>query len=64
MKEKVEDTLNRFDEKHENLQHRLEQLVAVHRQLLRKYGSLELENTEMRKKLEIIILKDKINLFL
>ena len=36
-----------------NLQHRLEQLVAVHRQLLRKYGSLELENTEMRKKLEI-----------
>ena len=36
-----------------NLQHRLEQLVAVHRQLLRKYGSLELENTEVRKKLEI-----------
>lgn len=36
-----------------NLQHRLEQLVAVHRQLLRKYGSLELENTEIRKKLDV-----------
>ena len=36
-----------------NLQHRLEQLVAVHRQLLRKYGTLELENTEMRKKLDV-----------
>ena len=36
-----------------SLQHRLEQLVAVHRQLLRKYGSLEIECGEMRKKLDI-----------
>jgi kinesin family member 5 len=36
-----------------SLQHRLEQLVAVHRQLLRKYSSLEIENTDMRKKIEI-----------
>lgn len=34
-----------------SLQQRLEQLVAVHRQLLRKYSSLELENGELRKKL-------------
>jgi chromosome segregation ATPase len=36
-----------------SLQHRLEQLVAVHRQLLRKYASLELESNEMRKKIDI-----------
>jgi hypothetical protein len=30
-----------------------EQLVAVHRQLLRKYASLELENAEARKKLAL-----------
>lgn len=34
-----------------SLQQRLEQLVAVHRQLLRKFASLELENNELRKKL-------------
>lgn len=33
-----------------SLQQRLEQLVAVHRQLLRKYASLELETAELRKK--------------
>jgi kinesin family protein 5 len=36
-----------------SLQQRLEQLVAVHRQLLRKYASLELENAEARKKLAL-----------
>lgn len=34
-----------------SLQQRLEQLVAVHRQLLRKFASLELENNELCKKL-------------
>lgn len=34
----------------------MEQLVAVHRQLLRKYASLELENGELRKKL---VLRDE-----
>lgn len=33
-----------------SLQLRLEQLVAVHRQLLRKYASLELEASELKKK--------------
>jgi kinesin family protein 5 len=39
-----------------SLQQRLEQLVAVHRQLLRKFASLELENSELRKKL---VLRDE-----
>lgn len=34
----------------------MEQLVAVHRQLLRKFSSLELENGELRKKL---VLRDE-----
>jgi kinesin family protein 5 len=34
-----------------SLQQRLEQLVAVHRQLLRKYGSLELDCAELKKKI-------------
>lgn len=36
-----------------SLQQRLEQLVAVHRQLLRKFASLELENVEYRKKIQL-----------
>lgn len=36
-----------------SLQQRLEQLVAVHRQLLRKYSSLELENADAKKKLSL-----------
>ena len=36
-----------------SLQQRLEQLVAVHRQLLRKFASLELENGELRKKISL-----------
>lgn len=35
------------------LQQRLEQLVAVHRQLLRKYTTMELENAEQEKKLQL-----------
>jgi hypothetical protein len=33
--------------------HRLEQLVTVHRQLLRKFTSLELENGELKKKISL-----------
>jgi kinesin family protein 5 len=36
-----------------SLQQRLEQLVAVHRQLLRKFASLELETTELKKKTQL-----------
>lgn len=42
---------NREQYQMKSLQQRLEQLVAVHRQLLRKFASLELENSELRKKL-------------
>ena len=38
------------EQRNKSMQQRLEQLVVVHRQLLRKFGSLELENTELRKK--------------
>lgn len=41
------------------LQQRLEQLVAVHRQLLRRYGQLELENGNYEKKLELRDLRIK-----
>jgi hypothetical protein len=34
-------------------QQRLEQLVVVHRQLLRRFGQVELENGECRKKLAL-----------
>ena len=36
-----------------SLQQRLEQLVAVHRQLLRKFAMLELENCEAKKKIQL-----------
>ncbi|CAN0146874.1 unnamed protein product, partial [Discosporangium mesarthrocarpum] len=36
-----------------SLPQRLEQLVAVHRQLLRRYGQLELDNGELRKKIQL-----------
>ena len=36
-----------------SLQQRLEQLVAVHRQLLRKFATLELENVEYKKKIQL-----------
>ena len=36
-----------------SLQLRLEQLVAVHRQLLRKFASLELDSNDMRKKITL-----------
>lgn len=36
-----------------SLQQRLEQLVAVHRQLLRKFAALELESVELKKKVSL-----------
>lgn len=39
--------------KQKSLQQRLEQLVAVHRQLLRKFATLELENGELKKKTQL-----------
>lgn len=38
---------------HKSLQQRLEQLVAVHRQLLRKFASLELESVELKRKTQL-----------
>jgi len=43
----------RMQKKFESLQQRLEQLVAVHRQLLRKYAALELEGAEDKKKIAL-----------
>mmetsp|Transcript_39128 Transcript_39128/g.87538 ORF Transcript_39128/g.87538 Transcript_39128/m.87538 type:complete len:672 (-) Transcript_39128:215-2230(-) len=43
----------RMQKKFESLQQRLEQLVAVHRQLLRKYAALELDNAEDKKKISL-----------
>ena len=36
-----------------SLQQRLEQLVAVHRQLLRKFAALEVDNSEYKKKVQL-----------
>lgn len=48
------DTMAAKDQNHlKSLQQRLEQLVAVHRQLLRKFASLELENVEFKKKTQL-----------
>jgi uncharacterized protein (DUF3084 family) len=49
-KQLVDTIAERDRAKSKSLQQRLEQLVAVHRQLLRKFGSVELENTELKKK--------------
>ena len=43
----------RMQKKVESMQQRLEQLVAVHRQLLRKYGALELDIQEDKKKIAL-----------
>ena len=49
--------LSEKDKAHrKSLQQRLEQLVAVHRQLLRKFATLELETSELKKK---VMLRDE-----
>ena len=48
----VADLLSEKDKANrKSLQQRLEQLVAVHRQLLRKFAASELETAEMKKKI-------------
>lgn len=48
------DSMGERDQAHlRSLQQRLEQLVAVHRQLLRKFASLELETVELKKKTQL-----------
>lgn len=49
----ADDKLERERAHHRSVEQRLAQLVAVHRQLLRKYGSLEIENGECRKKIQL-----------
>ena len=50
----VADSMGERDSQHlKSLQQRLEQLVAVHRQLLRKFASLELETVELKKKTQL-----------
>ena len=51
-----EDELDRDQMYTRSLQQRLEQLVAVHRQLLRRFASLEIESSDSRKK---ILLRDE-----
>ncbi len=48
LKEKVEDTLKRFDEKHENLQHRLDIIMQ-------ELGKLKKWNAEIKSDLKIYI---------
>lgn len=48
LKEKVEDTLNRFDEKHENLQHRLDIIMD-------ELGKLKKWNAEIKSDLKVYI---------
>ena len=48
LKEKVEDTLNRFDEKHENLQHRLDIIMD-------ELGKVKKWNTEIKSDLKVYI---------
>ena len=48
LKEKVEDTLKRFDEKHENLQHRLDGIMN-------EIGKLKKWNAEIKSDLKVYI---------
>ena len=48
LKEKVEDTLKRFDEKHENLQHRLDIIMQ-------ELGKVKKWNAEIKSDLKIYI---------
>ena len=48
LKEKVEDTLKRFDEKHENLQHRLDCIMN-------EIGKLKKWNAEIKSDLKVYI---------
>ena len=48
LKEKVEDTLKRFDEKHENLQHRMDIIMD-------ELGKLKKWNAEIKSDLKIYI---------
>ena len=48
LKEKVEDTLNRFDEKHENLQHRMDIIMD-------ELGKLKKWNAEIKSDLKFYI---------
>ena len=48
LKEKVEDTLNRFDEKHENLQHRIDIIMD-------ELGKLKKWNAEIKSDLKVYI---------
>ena len=52
----LEDEMDRDQMYKRSLQQRLEQLVAVHRQLLRRFASLEIESSDSRKK---ILLRDE-----
>ena len=48
LKEKVEDTLNRFDEKHEHLQHRIDIIMD-------ELGKLKKWNAEIKSDLKVYI---------
>ena len=48
LKEKVEDTLKRFDEKHENLQHRLDKIMD-------ELGKIKKWNAEIKSDLKVYV---------
>ncbi len=59
LKEKVEDTLKRFDEKHETLQHRLDLLDAkimdFEREMMDEFGKVKKWTAEIKSDLKVYI---------
>ena len=59
LKEKVEDTLIRFDEKHETLQHRLDlldaKLMDFEREMMDEFGKVKKWTAEIKSDLKVYI---------
>jgi hypothetical protein len=59
LKEKVEDTLKRFDEKHETLQHRLDlldaKLMDFEREMMDEFGKVKKWTAEIKSDLKVYI---------
>ena len=59
LKEKVEDTLKRFDEKHEALQHRMDlldkKIVELEREMMDEFGKVKKWLAEIKSDLKVYI---------
>ena len=59
LKEKVEDTLKRFDEKHESLQHRMDlldkKIVELEREMMDEFGKVKKWLAEIKSDLKVYI---------